>query len=472
MKKEALVASALLLCPLLTATARAQCSASLTQPIVVRTRSDFKSVEHIEIPLLQAIVPSVAGEDEVVPKDRITFKRLPSNQTVKGTDVVELALAMSESGFRELLIQTAPTFTWQPGTDKELEITLGPITLQCGAATIIVKAKVVDSSSSQLDQFALAKTELEKATAYATPVDQKNFYAMVAAAKGSDGDGAGAADISIDQTVFSPARQVGALFDNAAIKFMTKKSTGANADPRTQLVGVEFTKALLWGAANRARKGEEITANERTNLLSARGWTRGMVIYELLNLEGDAYDFNAVNFVSDTQFTVPSIAKRLGTRGFWNFRVLTGTEIGRSRRQPDAGTAPTVTSTAISDYIVRSKLGADVALRWGRADADPSKFAIELDAGHVTRFLYQPESALKDIVADGKTTQERVTIEKGQRHWTQVNLRVFLFGTEQARYGVQLTYYNGSLPPLFAQANAFQFGMVIDAGPTTTSATR
>ncbi|HLG59172.1 MAG TPA: hypothetical protein VI485_27770 [Vicinamibacterales bacterium] len=469
--KVAVVAIALLLWPPLTGAAGAQCPQTLVESTVVRTRSDFTSISEIDIDVTQAVTPSDPSTNETIPPNLIVLTRHPSNQAARGSDVMATGRAMRGNGYKRITITVSAAMTWTPQKDEELEITVGPLLLECGPAMIVGTANVIDSMAEQKERLKLTQDELAKATAYATPIDQKNFYAMIATAKGDGGDGAGAADILIDQTIFTPGRQVGALFDNAAIKFMTKKSSGANADPRTQLAGLEFTKALLWGSANRARKGEDLEKEERVHLTRGGGWFRGAVIYQLLNVEGDAYDFNAVNFVSDTQFTVPSIAKRLGTagRGFFNFRVVAGSEIGRSRRKPEPGTADAVTSTAVSDVIFRGKLGGDLTLRWGRADTDPSKFAVELDVGHVTRLLGHAESAVKDIVEDGKTVQERVTIEKGQRHWTQANVRVFLFGTEQARYGVQLTYYNGSLPPLFAQSKAFQFGMVIETSPATTS---
>src|SRR5262245_23798284 len=105
-------------------------------------------------------------------------------------------------------------------------------------------------------------------------------------------------------------------------------------------------------------------------------------------------------------------------------------------RQPDSMFC--YVSAEQRDVILRGKLGGDLTLRLGRAETDPSKFAVEVDVGHVTRFLGHAESALKDIVQDGKTVQQRVSIEKGERHWTQANLKVYLFGTDKARYGVQL----------------------------------
>jgi len=469
-----MVVATLLVWPMFTTLAYAQCPTDVVDNMVVRALGpSFGSISEIAIDLRQAVKMSDPTVNEVIPPTLIVLTRRPSGQTAKGGDVVIRALA-SRDDPKRIEIQLNPAMTWAPQKDEELEISLGPILLECGPAMIVATRAVIDSPAKLGGQLRLSREELEKATEYVTPVDQKNFYVMMAAVKtaGGDGDGAGAADISIDQTFYKAGRQVGALFDNAAIKFMTKKSSGANADPRTQLIGIEFTKALLWGAANRARLGHELDAETRRNLRQGRGWTRGAVVYETLNLEGDAYDFNAVNFVSDTQFTVPSIAKRLTSRGFWNFRLLAGAELGRSQRQAEEGTAATVTSTTSSDYILRSKIGADIALRWGRAEGDPSRFAIELDAGHVTRFLHRGESALVDVVQDGQTVQQRVSIESGQRHWTQTNLKVYLFGTDTARYGVQLTYYRGSLPPLFAHADAFQFGMVIDVGPTSSSVGR
>jgi hypothetical protein len=451
--------------------ALAQCPAQVVESMAVTTASQPpapRSVNQIDIRLASAGVPTRRGTNQSIPPELIVITRQPSGAAAPA-GVVKQAVMLEDEGYQRLVIDVQPALTVDPAADQELEVTIGPILLECGSTLVRGRGIIIDTPEEEKGRLQLTQAELEKATAYATPVDQKNFYAAIAAVKGDGASGAGAADVLIDQTIFKAGREVGALFDNAAIKFMLKKSTGGNADPRSQLTGVEFTKALLWGAANRARKGLPLDAAERMALRDRAGIVRGVVVHEFTRLEGDAFDFNAVNFISDTQLTMPSIAMRLGSRGFWNFRIVGGTELGQSKRQPDAGTTPEVTSSTVSDYVVRSKVGADLTLRWGRATSDPTRFAVEVDLGHVSRMLHRAESALEDVVQDGKTVQNRVTIEKGTRRWSQANLKVFLFGTDTARYGVQLTYFDGRLPPLFARASGFQFGMVIEQSPVETS---
>ena len=432
---------------------------------------DFTAISEINLDLSRPLVPSNPSTNQDIHPDLIVLTRHPSRQQTNGAGVVVTARATRGSSYQRIAIQLNTAMAWTPVQDEELEISFGTVLLKCGPAMINFKAHVIDSKSREAQRFRLTDDELKAATAYATPVNQKNFYVMMAAVKTADGDGdgAGAADISMNQTFYKSAREVGALFDNAAIKFMTKKSTGTNADPRAQLVGVEFTKALLWRAANRARKGEEFEKTERQNLVQGRGWTRGAVVYEMLQLEGDAYDFNAVNYVSDTQFTVPSIAKRLTSRGFWNFRCWQVPNLGeaaaRPRRAPPRRSPASRHRTTFSGRrsVPISPFGGGEP-RATRRDLRSSRRR-PCDAVPVSRRVCGRgrRPGWQDGAGAGDDRKRNAALDASEHEAVSVWHR-------HRPIRRSSTYYRGGLPPLFAHANAFQFGMVIDVGSATTSA--
>jgi hypothetical protein len=97
-----------------------------------------------------------------------------------------------------------------------------------------------------------------------------------------------------------------------------------------------------------------------------------------------------------------------------------------------------------------------------RSQIDPSKFALEIDAGYVNRWIHRPEPVIQDVLVNGETVQERVTIREGNRPWYQANVKLFLFGSPKGRYGFQFGWYSGSLPPSFAKARAMQVGLVFE----------
>jgi hypothetical protein len=88
---------------------------------------------------------------------------------------------------------------------------------------------------------------------------------------------------------------------------------------------------------------------------------------------------------------------------------------------------------------------------------------VELNLGYVNRHLFSSEVFTQESTKDGETTRKLVTIGKGNRAWRQADLKLFLFGNQSARYGVQLSYQNGQLPPAFTPTKGFKFGLVIES---------
>jgi hypothetical protein len=395
----------------------------------------------------------------------IRLTLMKSNQELAGERVLRLAQAITDDDFEVVRLIFEEAYIL-PAGENEIQTKLLNLALECGTQDVTAQGKIVASAADLAAALETAKQNVEAATAHGNSEGDRNLFAGFAAVKGEGGEGAGAADILINQKFTSGGLKNGTLFDNAAVSLMVKKNSGANADPRAMHTGLVLTKVLHWGAAYRVRTRKNPTSGDATYLLNRNGWFRGMVIDEMLRMEGDASNFKTVNFVSDSQFVLPSVVKRIGDLGFYNFRLIGGPEFGKNMTSPDATNPAAVPKV---DYIRRTKAGADLTLRWGESQITPGRFAVEMDLAYVNRWIHSPEPVLRDIVKEGKTVQELITIERGSRPWRQARVKVWLFGNEKIRYGISATYSSGSLPPSFAQTKAFQFGFVFETADDESS---
>jgi hypothetical protein len=289
-----------------------------------------------------------------------------------------------------------------------------------------------------------AKAKLEDTIAFATPVDERSIYLGFAAVKGNGADSSGAADIVVNQEFQSRGLKTGTLFDAAKMTLLVKKNTSKRRSKSYPHRHRDAQSPELGSRAEAADR-RKVETKEIEDLQHRNGLFRGLVIQQVFRMEGDASDFKTVDFVSDSQFTLPSVAKRLGSLGYYNFRLVAGPEFGKNMAKPEmaAGSA----ANAVN-YIRRTKTGSDFTLRWGQSEIDPGKFAVELDVAYVNRWIHSPEPVLQDVVKDGKKVQQQVTIGKSTRPWRQADLKVFLFGNDKIRYGLKVSYANGSLIPV------------------------
>jgi hypothetical protein len=294
----------------------------------------------------------------------------------------------------------------------------------------------------------------------------KNFRMGFAAAKGDGEDAQGAADISINKTFFGGAQQTGTLFDffdQADVAFQLKKSSAEKADPRHLTLGLNLRKTFLIDSRLKSSDvGSTMSAAlERRD--KSKGLFRVLMIKEGLNLEGEAFDFKTVNFVSDTHFELASIAKKLGS-GFYNINIFAGPELGRNMAKPDAAEVMGATADQLSrvDWIARFKAGGEFTLRL-LPSAKGDNWGVELNLGYVNRHLFRDEVFTQATMKDGITTNKLVTVGRGNKAWRQADLKVFLFGDGTKRYGLKVSYNNGQLPPAFTPTKGFQFGMVVES---------
>jgi formylglycine-generating enzyme required for sulfatase activity len=145
-----------------TGTVGARCPADVVESMVVRTRPDFRSVEEVSIDLTQAVVFADPNSNGSIAPNLITLTRHPSKQAVPLT-VVERAYASRDDPKRIEIVGT-PAFTWTPQQDQDLEVSVGPIQLECGPTTIVHRSSVIDSQEKQFQQLerARARALLEK----------------------------------------------------------------------------------------------------------------------------------------------------------------------------------------------------------------------------------------------------------------------------------------------------------------------
>jgi hypothetical protein len=95
--------------------------------------------------------------------------------------------------------------------------------------------------------------------------------------------------------------------------------------------------------------------------------------------------------------------------------------------------------------------------------ATGDNWGIEFNAAFVNRTLFNSEIFTEATTDAGENKIKTVSIGKGNKAYRQANLKVFLFGNDKARYGVNLSYMNGRLPPAFAPTKGFQFGLLVES---------
>jgi hypothetical protein len=61
-----------------------------------------------------------------------------------------------------------------------------------------------------------------------------------------------------------------------------------------------------------------------------------------------------------------------------------------------------------------------------------------------------------------RVTTFATRLNNRRKPWYQASLKIYVVDTPKAKYGVQLSYNNGSLPPAFSNTKSFQFGFLIE----------
>jgi hypothetical protein len=292
--------------------------------------------------------------------------------------------------------------------------------------------------------------------------DEKNIFAsgfVTTATSGTDGG----AEINLNSNDLG--------VPGLTMSLHIDKATATGGDAKSFRAGPNFRNILLFGKSDLRQMQLDIATYRNAGNPAAaaaalaqittlenrpRFWSAALIDFAG-TLEGEAMNFKVANFVGDGQVQVQSRTQKLfgSTSGFWRLRIVPGGVEGGKNVNTTSGTAtPTPTSP---DFIARLKGGANVTLFYENTE-NPFPFKrVDLDLGMVHRYLFLKEAEMTS------TSTPALTVSKGYHPWYQVALKVYLVDSPKGKYGVQLTYKNGSLPPAFAETKAFQFGFLFES---------
>lgn len=253
------------------------------------------------------------------------------------------------------------------------------------------------------------------------------------------------------------------------------KATSAGGDPRSFEAGPDFKSVFLFGRADMEQIRKDIaelrtdpSAQRSNELLSQinslqnkkRFWSAVMIDFSG-QLEGEALNFNVTNFVGSGQLQLQSRTQRLfgSDAGFWRIRLVpAGIEGGKNVSSNVVQTTGTSSQPSNpEDYVARVDAGGLLTFFYENTESSFPLKRVDLDLGMVQRYLFFKEAQVSTM--PGGTT----TFNKGRRPWYQAALKIYLIDTPKAKYGLQLSYNNGSLPPAFSNTKSFQFGFLLES---------
>jgi hypothetical protein len=252
------------------------------------------------------------------------------------------------------------------------------------------------------------------------------------------------------------------------------KATSSGGDPKNFEIGPNFRNVILFGRSDLQKMQGDISElrmdpaparqaqllSELNSLETKKRFWSAVLIDFSGQLEGEALNFNVANFVGAGQVSLQTRTQRLfgSKNGYWRFRVVpAGVEGGKNVNNPSTqGSTSTVSSSSPEDYVARVKAGGQLTLFYENAENPFPLKRVDLDLGMVQRYLFLKE-------AEVSSTPGVATIfENGRKPWYQASLKVYLVETPKGKYGVQLSYNNGSLPPAFSNTKSFQFGFLFE----------
>jgi len=286
--------------------------------------------------------------------------------------------------------------------------------------------------------------------------NEKNLFAsgFVTAASGSSTGGADIVLNSIDLGV--PG------MNNFLI---IRKATQEGGDHKVFEGGLRyrhihsFNRALLQDAA-KTEAGptlNSLISQMQSKPLSALIWDVAA------KLEGQATSFDVANFVGETgaslRFRTGAFANRKGWwRGFVTPFAFEGGQnlnagaTANTTPAPQPGAGP-----ANVDWIARYKAGAGTTLLYENWDSRLPVRRFDLEVQGVFRNMFLEEAFYN------KTTKLVDRTGKGIRGYGQAEIRLYVGKSEAGRYGVRLSWHRGSLPPVFARVQSFQFGFLFES---------
>lgn len=251
------------------------------------------------------------------------------------------------------------------------------------------------------------------------------------------------------------------------------KATSAGGDPKSFEAGPNFRNVVLFGRSDLQtmkkdiaelrtdpspqRRGELV--DELNRLESKKRLWSALLIDFSGQLEGEALNFNVSNFVGNGQVQLQSRTQRLfgSNTGFWRLRLVpAGVEGGKNVNSMTAQGGGSIQSSSPEDYVARVKAGGQFTLFYENPENPFPLKRVDLDLSMVQRYLFFKEAQVSS------TPGIMNTFNSGRKPWYQASLKVYLVDTPKGKYGVQLSYNNGSLPPAFSPTKSFQFGFLFE----------
>lgn len=240
-----------------------------------------------------------------------------------------------------------------------------------------------------------------------------------------------------------------------------KKSTASGGDPKSLDIGGTFRSTFLLHKKDFAAVQ---TANSKADINTAVATVQSRLLAAWSidingKMESEAGNFQVTNFVGDGSIYLQSRTKQLfgSNAGFWKFRILgTGFEGGKNVGQPNQQ-GNIVSSVSPVDWIARHKAGAELTLFYDDPQTQLPFKRVELSAAGVNRYLFRKEPVFNE------STSVSDLIQKGRKSWVETSLKIYLAETAKGRFGINLSYNRGALPPVYADTKSFQFGFLVES---------
>jgi hypothetical protein len=404
----------------------------------------------------------------------VQIESLPSNTAITVENIGRVF-----GSPRDLRV-TVSAGTSTPATDDKLQVCFAklnfldaagkahPTTAQvCSTGDVVTPSNVGD----KLEQQFQILQQTPKTS------DEKNIFASGFAAKGNGNKTDGGAQINLNSNDLG----IAGLF----VSLHLDKTTALNADPKYFEAALTYRSTYLFGAsgADETRKQlaiirdpksspEQVEAagKEVDRLTAARQrMLLGAWLFDVgANLEGEALNFNVTNFVGTATLALQSRTKKLfgSKNGYWKFRLIPagvegGTSLNKDAAAQQAATPQQKQALQDVNYVARLKFGGSFTLFY---DNEHNHFLfkrVEWDTRGVDRYLFLNEVRFDD------TTKMNVLTDKGNKPWFQTDVKFFLASNPTGRIGFKISYSRGSLPPVFANTNSFQYGFVVETADDT-----
>jgi hypothetical protein len=422
-----------------------------------------------KVSLSDAIAPNAVGD---INSSNITIIALPS-----GLALLPLRTYLAQQSFKTIFIDLDPR-QLPAASDQQVSICFKQLRFadaQGTTQTPVVKTGVCFTGSIDNEAQTRARMEqiLKDLDAVPKESSERNIFAsgFVTTASGSDSQG------GLDLNLNSSDLGLPGLTANLHME----KTTTENGDPKHFDVGLNYRSTFLFHGHDIStiqdlqNSGKTKEAQGKLDTLSHAVWS-GITFDFGSHFEAEAFTFNVTNFIGEGMAQIksrvlPLIPVETGETsedrtGFYKFHLIPGgLEIGQNLNKGNesmqaAGSGSTNPTNSI-DWVARYKFGAGLTLFYRNLKTRWLFKRIELDAQFVGRYLFRNE-----IMFDQSTMMD-ISTTKGFKPWTQVGLNAFIADTASGRFGLKLSYNKGSLPPVFAPTNSFQFGLVFETADDT-----